>query len=251
MVQEAKATKTAHFLTLTYDPDHIPMVMDGDELVGHTLDKHDLWKFHIGIKQYQRRKLGTKLYTEWKIRYYSVGEYGSKTQRPHYHSIIYNVHPLTINAIARGEIWGKGIVHIGSVQPESCAYVAKYLIDKEEPTNYERQKPFTVMSRRPGIGANYLETHRSWHRNLDGEPRYYTEVNGKKGRLPRYYKDKLFTKLEKQKWADIAQIFADDKYREQIEKILATHEDADAVYEERLRFHHEQIRIKSLKLNSI
>lgn len=251
MMQEAKESQSAYFLTLTYNPESITIKCDEDGWpIGFTLVKKELMIFQKTIKRAQMRLL-KKGYQDMKIRYYSVGEYGSKTQRPHYHMVIFNLHEDILIDLANGRFWDKGRIHIGNVKPESCSYVAKYLIDAEVlPEGLE--KPFTMMSRNPGIGHGYIERMKRWHKNPEGEEvRMYSQVNGKKGRLPRYYKDRIFTRIEKELWAQVGQAMADERYIKEIEEILKTHTEADAVYESRIRHHHDNIRIKSLKLNTL
>lgn len=249
LMQETKVAKTAHFLTLTYRPEDIPIATDEDDWpIGFTLRKKDLFTFHQTIKRAQKRYL-SKMYQDYKIRYYSVGEYGSKTKRPHYHLIIFNIHPEILTQLANGRFWEKGWIHIGDVKAESCSYVAKYLIDKS-PLMEGLEKQFTCMSRNPGIGHNYIESHSKWHRNRKGKDlRMYTEVNGKKGRLPRYYKDRIFTKMDRALWAQIGAAMASNAYDREIEEIMKTHTNPVEIYEQRLKHHHDNIRIKSLKLN--
>lgn len=80
ILQEYKKATTAHFLTLTYDETRVPRNND----TGYaTLNKSDVQNFIKRLRKYSKK--GTK-----KIRYYAVGEYGSETQRPHYHIIIFN-----------------------------------------------------------------------------------------------------------------------------------------------------------------
>ncbi len=59
-------------------------------------------------------------------------------------------------------IWKKGLVFCGNVTFESCAYVARYCLKKINGKDAEehykgREKEFVLMSRRPGIGAAWLD----------------------------------------------------------------------------------------------
>lgn len=63
------------------------------------------------------------------LRYYTVGEYGTQTHRPHYHSIMFNMQPQLLRELP--EIWGQGITHHGTVTQASIHYVTKYVIEKE------------------------------------------------------------------------------------------------------------------------
>lgn len=169
--QEHKASQGASFITLTYDWKNYPK--DGK------LCKLDLQLFMKRL----RKKSGSRL------RYFAVGEYGSKNGRPHYHLLLFNV--TDINHRKLNEAWGKGIVHVGQVTEASIAYCTKYVI---QPKHADQ---FTLMSRGYGIGLNYLtDAMVGWHREDD---RNYLVEYGVKRRLPRYYKDKIWYKTE-DKW---------------------------------------------------
>ena len=82
MLLEAECHKENSFVTLTYAPEN------EDKLEFHegfpSLDPSHATKF---IKKI-RKKLEPH-----KLRYYLVGEYGSQTQRPHYHLVLFGMPP--------------------------------------------------------------------------------------------------------------------------------------------------------------
>lgn len=263
LLEEQKVSSTANFLTLTYDNEHVPFVWENDYPLELTLEKKHLYTFHETIKKSQKRLL-KKSYKDWKIRYYSVGEYGTKTDRPHYHSIMFNIHPDILGKLNEGQIWSKGHVYMGTVTPGSAAYVAKYMIDRELHNDRKRQKQFSSMSRNPGIGNSYL-INRAWHReNDDYNPdnfRIYAIQDGKKVRLPRYYKDKIFKEID-EKFKDVMKTSLELHYMElseqfentyirEIERLAGLHPEPVAYYNERRKNHHDNIRKKSLSLNKI
>lgn len=136
------------FITLTYDDENLPH--DGK------IVKRDLQLFF--------KKLRKQLSPQ-KIRYIACGEYGEQTHRPHYHAIIFGEdfrqgkvdinHQLYTNE-ALSQIWGKGVISIAPVTMSSicyvCGYVYKKIADKDT---------FSLMSRRPGIGHNWLDKYKS------------------------------------------------------------------------------------------
>lgn len=174
LTQEHKASKGALFITLTYHSKYCP-----DELS----KKH----LQLFMKRLRKREIGNR------IRYYAVGEYGSKTGRPHYHILLFNC-DLSGETIRKS--WKFGIVHIGQVTEASIAYCTKYVI---QPTSESTKKSFSLMSRGYGIGLSYLtDSMAEWHRNND---RNYTMVNGIKNRLPRFYKEKIWPRITaKDEW---------------------------------------------------
>lgn len=183
--QEHKASKYgALFVTLTYSNRNIPAY--------GSLEKTDLQKF---FKRLRKKDEQTR------IRYYAVGEYGLESSRPHYHAIIFNSNEEDIRSA-----WTLGHVHVGTVTPASVAYVLKYIVQPEiapkgkiydavtEEWRDKYQKPFALMSRAYGIGANYLTDEMvAWHRSGD---KNYALVDGTdtKIRLPRYYKELIWPK---------------------------------------------------------
>ena len=101
--QELKYTEfNSFFITLTYDDLHLPFAIPeiGSNMVGSpTLVKSDLQLFFKRL----RKKLATN------IRYYAVGEYGSRTSRPHYHAIVFNIDLDMVN-----ELLDKGCIPSGA-----------------------------------------------------------------------------------------------------------------------------------------
>lgn len=182
----------------------------------------------------------------YKIKYYGVGEYGSKTMRPHYHSIMFNLYPDTLNRILDLKLWNKGHIQAGGVTHASIDYVCKYVIDRDM-DNRENERPFAQMSK--GIGENYLiknyEMHKKGMRN-------YVLHNGVKQGLPRYYKDKIFEAYEK----DIFKVMATEEetrcYFEELERITRFGvEDPRGYIKDRVQMEHDKIKVKSEKLNTI
>lgn len=175
---EHKYSSGSHFVTLTYHPKYLPY--DGK------LSKRELQLFMKRL-----RKLNTKL------RYYAVGEYGSKGGRPHYHLLLFgDLNPNTVR-----KAWTKGIVHIGKVSFASIAYCTKYIVQAK------KDGMFTLMSRRYAIGGKYLtDMMIAWHKEDD---RNYCIVEGRKVKLPRFFKTKIWNKNalkkvnHKSKWESI------------------------------------------------
>ena len=188
------------FITLTYSPENLPP--DG------SLRKGDFQKFMKRLrKQYKH-----------KIRYYHCGEYGDKNNRPHYHAILFGHNfddwvylfdspsgePIYTSPSLE-KIWKKGFVTVGTVTFESAGYVARYcmkkinglLKDNIDPKTglkpYERYNDYTgeitkvlpeysTMSRRPGIGHNWIANY-----TRDVYPKDYTTIRGLKVAPPKYY----------------------------------------------------------------
>ena len=214
--KELKQATTAYFITLTYDDENL---IYGD--TSPTLVKRDLQLFIKRLRQentkmvqeYQDNSKERLDELKYKIRYYAVGEYGTKTLRPHYHGIFFNIHKGIKNQIEN--IWKKGRIHLGTVNGASIHYTTKYMITKgKQPKNVE--PCFAIMSRKPAIGSNYLK-------NIKSTKIDHVIKDGYKMAMPKYYKDKtlkltqhekLQRKTEIQKKLDILE----EKKRLRIEK---------------------------------
>lgn len=176
---ELKRSSSALFLTLTYDEEHIPE---------QGVNKEDVQKF------FKRLRKGVP---DYKLRYFLVSEYGSHTERAHYHMILFN-YPIEKGYVEKiSSHWQAGFVHIGSVTGASIGYCAKYCLSiGKEPPN--KNKVFMLCSRRPGIGSNYLSNNSllRYHRHDCND---VTVVDGVKTVIPRYYKDRIYNRFQKDK----------------------------------------------------
>ena len=193
--QEMKNSSSAKFVTLTYRDEDLPFDQETGEA---TLVKKHLQAFIQDLRNEQARneaklsKIGRSFRRDAKndkIRYFAVGEYGSKG-RPHYHAIIFNIDPFTEKRISC--IWKHGFTRADDLNQARIYYTTKYLINGNDKKT-QGQKTFTLMSRRPGIGHNYITRTKSYHRRGNFDVRLPT---GKKQKLPRYYKDKIFSDEE-------------------------------------------------------
>lgn len=164
-------------LTLTYENAVLPK--------GGTLVLKHLQDFMKRL----RKKVG-------KVRFFACGEYGESAQgthRPHYHIILFCYdfpdkyfwkRSKKNKPIYRSEtlekLWRFGFSTISEVEFDTCKYCALYL--QKKPTD-GRKKPFQVMSRRPGVGADAVLP--KW---LESDKMY---LKGFWKKLPRYFLDVL------------------------------------------------------------
>jgi hypothetical protein len=210
-MNEAQMHTQNCFITLTYDDTHLP----SDQSLHHR-------DFQLFFKRL-RRKFPTH-----KIRYYMAGEYGENYGRPHFHACIFGWKPTDLKIwkktgdsnLYRSEIleslWvdnngnSIGYSSVGDVTFESAAYVARYILQKQNSDNinpntgkpynavYDYTNPITgeitkktpeynKMSLKPGIGATWIEKYMS-----DVYPKGEVIIRGNKKTLaPKYY-DKKF-----------------------------------------------------------
>lgn len=185
-MEENKRSESAHFITLTYDCEHLPLSPNNFP----TLVKSD-------FQDYMKR---LRLLCEGhKLKYYACGEYGETNHRPHFHAIVFNcpksdffAEAWTIGGIQIGR------VHVGSVTSDSVAYCMKY-IDKADfkRRHYrdDRNPEFALMSK--GLGSNFLSEPVIDYFRSDLSRLYIIKEGGFKIGLPRYYREKIFSEPEK------------------------------------------------------
>lgn len=179
LMKEAEHSSSAFFITLTYHPTKLPYTKSKKA----TLRKTDVQKFMKRLRKQNQQG----------IKYYLCGEYGHKTQRPHYHIILYNADIETVLSA-----WGLGDIHIGKVTPASVGYTLKYIqkARSERQAGDDRLREFSLMSK--GLGKQYLsEAMIKWHLASVKDRMYCNLTDGKKIAMPRYYREKIYTATQK------------------------------------------------------
>lgn len=181
------------------------------------------------------------------IRFFHCGEYGERLSRPHYHACLLNFDfpdKRYLRTTPRGddvytsaslaELWPDGLHEIGSVSFESAAYVARYVTKKvtgdAASVHYARVdlatgelayvKPeYTTMSRRPGIGAPWLER---FHKDVYSRDRLVTR-SGAQIAPPRFYDGRYelidpegFRRVMANREARDVNVFGSDAYKRQL-----------------------------------
>lgn len=232
---QQKSSLSSAFITFTYEDKALPLTPEGVP----TLHKKDFQDF---MKRLRKKDTKLKLdngHWKWKyyidkdgkekrrripkdpLKYYAVGEYGTKTYRPHYHAIMFNIpHSMLRDYNSIYSIWQKGQIQIDPCTAASIGYVTGYVMKRGQDGKYThfenvydvykkryiqklkvssknpedpREQEFSIMSKK--MGADYLTPqminyHKQKLRN------YVTKENGVKIALPRYYKEKIFNEEE-------------------------------------------------------
>lgn len=203
LMQEFKSSANGYFITLTYDTDNVPIDGKGRLTLSprnassisafiKRLRKHSqlhLARLHkAGIIPNESSPLSQK------IKYFGVGEYGGKTQRPHYHVIIFNV--LIEDVLKAWSINGKaiGTIYVGDITTASVGYTLKYICKPKTVPMYKgdvRTPEYRLMSK--GIGLSYItDNMKRWH-NEDHLNRLYCQhPDGFKISMPRYYRERIY-----------------------------------------------------------
>jgi hypothetical protein len=198
MVHESYMHKESCFITLTIDEEH--------RNVTHSVDQRDMQLF---IKRL-RKELQPQ-----KIRIFFCAEYGSTTQREHYHAILFGYMPkdkMPWKKNKQGDmlyiseqltrLWGKGHISVGEFNSTTADYCAKYVTkayigkDKENAYNWvdengeiiQRKPPFQSSSKRPGLGSDFYDKYKDQLYAHDK-----TVIDAKERQLPKAY-DRKFRK---------------------------------------------------------
>lgn len=220
MLEELKKMGKSTFVTLTYDEANVPFYIydDIEDLPSEFVDAAN----QVGIKkrtvckkdvqdwlkrcrlQYERKKMK-------KMTFFMTAEYGPKTQRPHYHGILFGV-PLEDAQEFFLKDWHEhfGFTYEREIAPDNskdsrCAvrYTAKYCAkgshEIEDVKRLLVAPIFHLISK--GLGASYLtpsveEYHLAKgvareHRPSQIAKRLTYNIDNYAYKLPRYYKDRL------------------------------------------------------------
>ena len=179
---EAMYSNISLFITLTYDDNNLCFA-DGANPVLNFKDLRDYFK--------RVRKENPFLV----FKYFAVGEYGEKFGRPHYHFIAFIKTPL-FNDEAFRQKWFKGSVHIKPANLANIRYVLKDMLKlKGEFDHLEKElRPQIRVSK--GLGIDYVKVHKTAHKTDVSNPSYYPLRGESKTIIPRYLRNKIFSKLE-------------------------------------------------------
>jgi hypothetical protein len=197
METELQRSTSGCFLTLTYEQ---PPVSENGLF---TLNSQHVTKF---MKRLRKRN-------KMPIKYYSIGEYGSKFKRPHYHLIVFNLSNALISrsericSIWHGGKWERnvipGIIQVDPATSGTIGYVAGYCQqgtwkpehDTDTGLFDDRRPHYSTMSK--GLGANYL-TQKQIEYHRKNELLTICRPGGYLQRLPRYYASAIFNRQERE-----------------------------------------------------
>lgn len=170
---ENKFAKHSVFVTLTYDDFFVP----NDGVQVHDLQKH--------FKRL-RKRLDS-------VRYFAIGEYGTKTNRPHYHYLLFTNDDVTYHDLITyiHESWNFGFISCKVLTTGRIIYCITYLQAQHHPEG--KNKPFCVMSKRPALGSQILNDE-TFVSNIIKNDFNFVLSHGYKMHVPRYYKKKLCDK---------------------------------------------------------
>ena len=215
---ESKKYECNYWVTLTYDQEHLPIaekIVLGDEIFENVGDIK--WSEGCLVEQHMvtflnsLRKHLERTYKHKGVKYYYAGEYGSVTNRPHYHIILMNC-PLDITQFYGTHIdqnykahwkshelerfWDKGMIDICELEWSDAAYTARYCSKKLFKTTSDRGyceegkiPEFVRMSK--GIGMDYFNENMEKIYKIDGLVAKTVKGNVTQVKPPRAYDKKL------------------------------------------------------------
>ncbi|AXL14878.1 replication initiator protein [Microviridae sp.] len=175
---ESKSHEASTFVTLTYNPEHLP----DDECIS-SLEMHNL------IERMRRK-------TKRKIRYALCGEYGEfNTKRPHYHMVLFGWNPFEAEWLL-DQVWTeKGFIEVSPLTPDRASYIARYTLKKIE--SYKtggradgRTEEFYRASTKMGYEQIKPMAKWLWHRKIVEVP-YLLRFDGKKFPLARRMREHI------------------------------------------------------------
>lgn len=155
--KEAMMHERNAFVTLTYSDEELP-------LGGGSLSTVSKREFQLFMKRLRKAR-------DVEVRYFAAGEYGERSQRAHYHALLFGVDFPDRELWKRGRsgslyvsaelsrLWPFGFSTVGQVNFKTAQYVAQYVVKKARVREawQDREAPFVLMSRKPGIGSGWFE----------------------------------------------------------------------------------------------
>lgn len=142
LVLEEMVSDKSCFVTLTYADDALPE--------NKTLVPSDAQLF---FKRLRKALPGRR------IRYFMCGEYGARTDRPHYHAAIFGLDVSESEVVQKA--WPVGFIYMGELNIHSARYICRYAVKgwtfKQAKVLNGRHPEFMRCSRRPGIGVGALD----------------------------------------------------------------------------------------------
>lgn len=185
LAMEATQWEDIQFVTLTFSNDYVYIE---NRVTGELKESLMIRDIQLYIK-----RVRTELFRagwHFPIKYYAVGEYGPRTNRPHYHLLVFGV-PKYIGPIILNDCWKYGFTYIKDFVPQQCNYVAgyiqkklygderKYLYDGVEP-------PFNVQSQH--LGEAWFFDEKNLENTLENG---FVMFQGYKHAIPATFRRKL------------------------------------------------------------
>ena len=187
---ESDKCVVSYVVTLTYNEIDVPdyVVSEDGTFRYHPIRYSDIQKFNKRL----RKRVGP-------FRFFAVCEYGSEKLRPHYHICYFFDNPVTrydFDDAVFKEWFPQSRITIDTTNDRAAKYILSYCLSKVGDDIPKEFWPKIRCSNRPFIGAGLLDNQEflDWLHLKKSDISNYV---GYKTRLPRIFRDKVFSKEEK------------------------------------------------------
>lgn len=185
--QEAYDSKQVLFITLTYSDENLCYIDTEIDTVAVFQKRH----IQCFFKRFRKNN------STIKFKYFAVAEYGEKSNRPHFHIIMFvKSFPIFDDSII-SNCWTFGTSFVVPAQAGSLRYVTKDMLKTIKSSLPSQFKAQIFVSK--GLGISYVDRHRVYHqrRQFDESSMLLTPLSGRPvKRVSRYYESKLFSKAQ-------------------------------------------------------
>lgn len=197
---ELQYARSAFFVTLTYDDEHLPYCYDEP-----CFSKDDVQKFFKRLREFYKQKISK----EYPFKYLLISENGDRFNRPHYHAIFFNLPNSNISQLTYEitNLWSKGFCTVSHVALSRVRYLLKYFTKSAKVQNgievAEPCIPFMLSSRNPAIGNCDLKRLKNYVTKNDD---LCINLNGKNYTISKYHQSKIINKYNKSILSQINQL---------------------------------------------
>lgn len=240
ILEESKYHSKVAFITMTYNDDNLCFSDSGIPTLVPDHCTTFLKNLRYDLEYYDNNE------ERQSFRYFLCGEYGDQFDRPHYHMILFYNGDLSHDELSFyiEKRWNHGFIKYESgISPGRAKYCAKYSMKSIGYDYLDVVPPFARMSRRPGIGKQFLD-----HINTDlfrSRNQWFVHDNsGTPYSLPRYYRERIFSSDECQEHSLLLERIKGLKF--DLEQANRTDKRSVFKFESDKRKYSEHLFIKSL-----
>lgn len=186
---ESNKCVCSYVVTLTYNDDVVPEYVDYEDMFKyHPIKYEDVQLYHKRL----RKRIG-------QFRFFCVCEYGSELLRPHYHICYFFDRVIDRFEFDRAvfDSWYPNCrITIDQTNDRACNYILKYCLSPVGQDIPDCFRPKIRCSTKPFIGSGLLDNQEflDWLHIKRSDISSYV---GYKQRLPRIFRDKVFSDEEK------------------------------------------------------
>lgn len=193
---EQSTNKHSVFVTLTYDPAHLPLVLTDsgqvlryeDYIQRRSIDDVEMTLNPKDLTDYFKR-VRKDLPYDRDVKYFACGEYGENDHRPHYHfALFYDKNDPGLVEAALSNQWKFGFVQLKPLIFNRITYLTKYITDDSKfvPTDPHQYPYFNRSSQ--GLGIQGYINDSTYY----GADKFTTILpSGKVIGVPRYFRKKF------------------------------------------------------------